>query len=303
MRNDLLRRRRVPLVGALALAGVLAVGAGCEPAGPGPSASTTVPFIPATTIVGTPSFPNPLVAVGDDGAVVTVGQSGARGRTLVPTGAGVVNSISLSADKATAFFDRVTPAGVTIYSVPTNGTGAAQSVALGAWPAASPTGTKLAYLTTTHVVVRDLVGGQQASWSLPGRAASLAWAGTKLVWVQDSTTLVVLDTATAGAQPQVVAASKVKPGEKLYAVVGGPGPQLASAAIGFGYDDTSTGRLDLAADLTVTRTEPTENAGYRDRASYSGGHWFLRVDGLHNLRWSVGGGAGLIAEDYLAADW
>lgn len=300
-------RRGAPLAAALAVAATF-VTAACGPAeGPGPSASTSVPEVPATTIPGTPSRPAPLVAVDADGAVAAVdGGTGAVTRTLAPAPAdGVAGGVTLSADKATAYFDRLASGGTpTIYSVPVDGSAPPTVLAQGGSPDAHPTGTKLAYLTATQVIVLDTATGTQQAWSSGGAGSLLTWAssGTRLMWVRDQNQLMILNPA-AFAQPQVVSAGAAEPGEKVYATLGGSGYVFGSAIVGSGPADTSVARLTLYTDHTVDRLPTEENAGYRDRAVDASGHWLLRVDALGNLRWSVGGGTGLIATGFRFADW
>lgn len=306
MKTKLPWRHGAPLAAALAVAATL-VTAACGPAeGPGPSASTSVPEVPATTVPGTPQRPAPLVAVNADGAVVVVdGGTGAVTRTLAPAAGGVSGGVTLSADKATAYFDRLASGGMpTIYAVPTDGSAAPTVLAAGASPDAHPTGTKLAYLTTTQVIVLDTATGTQQAWSSGGPGSSLTWAadGTRLMWVRDQTQLMSLNPA-AGAQPRVVTGGEADPGEKIYATLGGSGYVVGSAIVSSGPADTSVARMTLYSDQTVDRLPTEENAGYRDRAVDASGHWGLRVDALGNLRWSVGGGTGLVATGYRFADW
>jgi hypothetical protein len=88
----------------------------------------------------------------------------------------------------------------------------------------------------------------------------------------------------------------------LYATLGRP-YGLASLMVGSGVSDTAPHGMTVAADGAVSRSADTVIAGARDRAVDASGHWGLRVDAYGNLRWGVGGGAGLITTGYTAADW
>ena len=294
-------------MGAVALAGALpALAAACAPGdAPGPSAGTSVPEVPATTVPGTPPFPR-TVAVRDDHAVVIVNRDGTVARTLVPAGGTPIGGVTLSADGRTAYYDQVNGSALTVYQVPTDGSGAPQAYAQGGSPEASATGNEVAYLTTTQVVVRDNAAGTQRAWALPGPASNLAWTsnGAKLLWVQGQAQLMTLDVgAGAGARPQAVPGAAAGPGEKLYAILGGDGAyRVGSGYIGAGLNDTSVARVDAVGDGTVQKAPVSEDAGYRDRAVDASGHWSIRVDALHNLRWAVGGGTGLVGKGYLFAD-
>ena len=289
-----------------------ASGSGPGGGGPPPTSPTTVPEIPATTMWGTPSRPTPIVAVGTDGAVVTLdAQDGERIGELAPAPAsssGAVVGVTLSADRTTAWFDTCQSGGVgTIYQVPVDGSATARRVATGSSPEASPTGEQLAYLAGRSVVARDLATGTERRWTDTtgrGRLTSLAWAGdgTELVWVSGGKQLVRLDVDAPGAQPQAVPGAVAGEGEVLYATLRSP-YGLASLMVGSGVADTAPHRMTVAADGAVTRSPTSAAGGARDRALDDSGHWGLWADAYTNLRWSVGGGAGLITTGYTAADW
>lgn len=324
------RRRRACALGVAALAVTGLLGAGCAqpeslggtggagggrpsagcgpgtpvPGGELPTSPTTVPEVPATTMFGTPPRPTPLVAVGADGAVVTVSsQSGERAAELAPAPpAGAVVGVTLSRDGTTAWFDVCRPSGTgSIYQVAVDGSAPARRVATGAYPEASPTDDRLAYLAGRSVVVRDLATGTERRWNDTGtgRLSWLAWTsdGTELVWVRGGSQLVRLAVDAPGAQPQAVPGAVAGPGEVLYATLG------RTALVGDGPDDPAPDRISVGPDGTVSRGRDPGNAGARDRAFDESGHWGLRTDAYGNLVWSVGGGLGLVAEDYVAADW
>jgi hypothetical protein len=295
------------------IAAPCASGSGPGGGGPPPTSPTTVPETPATTMWGTPSRPDlsPIVAVGTDGAVVTLdATTGDRIDDLAPApSAGAVVGVTLSADRATAWFDTCQRGGPgTIYQVPVDGAAAPRRVATGSYPEASPTGAQLAYLAGRSVVVRDLATGTERRWTDTtgrGRLSWLAWVGdgTELVWVSGGQQLVRLDTDAAGAQPQAVPGAVAGTGEVLYAPLGARYDRFATVMVGTGVADTAPHGLIVSIDGTVTRSTNPTDAGIRDRAAEPSGHWSLWADAYANLRWAVGGGTGLIAAGYTAADW
>jgi hypothetical protein len=287
-----------------------ASGSGPGGGGPPPTSPTTVPEVPATTMWGTPSRPSPIVAVGTDGAVVALdANDGERIRELAPAPtSGAVVGVTLSADRTTAWFDTCQRGGPgTVYQVPVDGSAEPSRVATGSYPEASPTGEQLAYLAGRSVVVRDLATGTERRWTDTtgrGRLTWLAWAsdGTELVWVRGGKQLVRLDTDAPGAQPQAVPDAVAGEGEVLYATLGMQ-YGLANMVVGSGVADTAPHRMSVAADGTVTRSASSWEGGVRDWAGEPSGHWGLWADAYANLRWSVGGGTGLAAAGYTAADW
>jgi hypothetical protein len=287
-----------------------AAGSGPGGGGPPPTSPTTVPEIPATTMVGTPARPQPIVAVGTDGAVVTLdaGSGERTGGLAPPPRSGAVVGVTLSADRATAWYDTCRAGGAgSIYQVAVDGSGPARRVATGTSPEASPTGNRLAYLAGSSVVVRDLATGTERRWTDPagpGRLSWLAWAGdgTELVWVRGGTQLIRLDVDAAGAQPVAVAGAAAGKDEVLYATLRLP-YGLATLLVGEGVGDTSPDRIVVQPDGSVTRSTDPLTGGARDRAWDASAQWGLRADAYGNLRWSVGGGTGLIVTGYTAADW
>jgi hypothetical protein len=259
---------------------------------------------------GTPGRPNPIVAVGTDGAVVTLdSRDGERVRELAPPpSSGAVVGVTLSADRAIAWFDTCRGGGLgAIYQVPVDGSAAPRRVATGSWPDVSPTGGQLAYLAGRSVVVRDLATGSERRWTDTTRRGHLSWlswtsGGDELVWVRDGQQLVRLAIDAPGTQPQAVPGATAGAGEVLYATAG-PRYSLASVIVGTGVSDTAPHSIRVELDGTVTRSSDTVDAGIRDRVADASGYWGLWVDAYANLRWSVGGGTGLIATGYTAADW
>jgi hypothetical protein len=295
------------LLMAAGLAGLVTVA--CGPPGPGPggpggTTTTEVPEVPATTVPGTPPRPRPLVAVGDDGALVVVDpSSGARTRELARAPGGQpIRGVALAPGGATAYLDAGTGAAARVYAVPTDGSAAPTAVATGWSPEVSGDGAALAYLTASQVVVRDLATGAERAFPSLGAPSALAWSGGQLVWVRDGRQLVRLDLAAASPAPQAVPGATARAGERLYATLALPG-QLASVIVGSGPDDTTVERLVVGLDLAVSRGPDGLTGGAQDRALDASTHWGVRADGHHNLRWSVGGGTGLIARGYTAADW
>jgi hypothetical protein len=295
----------------LVAAGLAGLGAvACGPGGPGPNPGTTtttaVPEVPATTLPGTPSRPSPLVAVGDDGALVVLDAgTGARVRKLAEAPDGrAIRGVTLAPDGATAWFDAGSGSDRRVYAVPTDGSAAPTVVASGWSPEVSPDGASLAYATDDLVIVRTLATGAEAAYEAISPASALAWAadGDHLVWVAGSSQLVDLDLSAPSPFPASVPGAVAGPGEQLYAPLASSG-QLATVIVGSGPDDTTTERLVVGTDLTVTRGPDGLTGGARDRASDASGLWGVRADGHRNLRWSVGGGTGLIASGYTAADW
>jgi hypothetical protein len=283
-------------------------GLGCGPGTPVPggelpTSPTTVPEAPATTMPGTPWRPSPIVAVGADGAVVVLDSTtGERTVELAPVPAsGAVVGVTLSPDGDTAWFDVCRPGRPgSIYVVPTDGSAPARRVATGSYPEVSPTGDRLAYIAGRSVVVWDLATGTERRWadSGTGRLAWLAWTGDGgLVWVRGESQLVLLAVDTPGAEPRAVPGAVAGPGEVMYATL------RSSVLVGDGPDDPTVDRIDVGAFDTVSRRPDTGNAGGRDRAFDASGQWGLRTDAYGNIVWSVGGGVGLVAEDYVAADW
>jgi hypothetical protein len=289
-----------------------ACASGSGPGGgdPLPTSPTSVPEIPATTIFGTPERPDPIVAVGTDGAVVTLDPaSGERTDELAPApSAGAVVGVTLSADGATAWFDTCQRDGAgAVYQVPIDGSAPAQRVATGASPEAAPAGDRLAYLAGRSIVVRDLATGVERRWTDTTGGGPLTWLawvgdGTELVWVRGGTQLVRLDPDAADAQPVAVPGATAGGGEVLYATLGLRGG-LATVLVGSGVGDTSPDRLVVTADGAVSRAADGLTGGARDRAWDASSQWGLRADAYGNLRWSVGGGTGLITTGYTAADW
>jgi hypothetical protein len=288
--------RRLGLVGLVV--GLAACGPG-GPGGPGASTSTTVPEIPATTMHGTPPRPSPLVAVGEDGAVVVL-DGGTRVRTLA---SGATGGVTLSADRTTAWFES---AG-TLLSVPVDGSAPARPIVAGSSPEASPSGARLAYVSGSAVVVRDLATGTgtERRWTVAGGPlSSLAWSGdgTSLVWVRAGTQLMHVAVDAPAARPQAVPGAVAGPGEQLFATLGLPSG-LATVLVGAGPTDGDPHRITVAADLSTTRSTDPLSGGARDRAFDTAWAWGLRTDSHGNVRWSVGGGTGLVATGYTAADW
>lgn len=322
--------------GAVALGAALLVGgpllaAACGPGAPGvggavgpppcggptttiPGPSTTVPEVPATTMPGTPGRPGPMVAIRADGAVVTLNAgSGEQIRELAPIpgpgSAAAPAIVTLSADGKTAWYDvrpcRPRPdAGSRIYQVPVDGSARPRAVATGTWPEADPTGGRLAYVAGNAVVVRDLATGAERRWTDAGarRLDWLGWAADDMLfWVRDRTQFVVLDMSVPDARPQAAPLAVAGPGEQLYATLAGGG--IATMMAGKGIHDTDPDRLTVWPDLSVQRYDEPMVGGARDRSWDGSRQWGLRVDASGNIRWSVGGGQGLIAPGYLSADW
>jgi hypothetical protein len=289
--------RRLGVVGiVLGLAACGPAGPGV-PGGPGASTSTTVPEIPATTMPGTPPRPTPLVAVGEDGALVVL-DGGSPVRTLA---SGATGGVTLSADRTTAWFE----AAGTLMSVPVDGSAPARPVVAGTSPEASPSGARLAYVSGGAVVVRDLATGTERRWTVAGGPlSSLAWSGdgASLVWVRAGTQLMQVAVDAPAAQPRAVPGAVAGPGEQLFATLGLPSG-LATVLAGGGPTDGDPHRITVAADLSVTRSTDPLSGGARDRAFDTAWAWGLRTDSHGNLRWSVGGGTGLVAAGYTAADW
>ena len=284
-------------VGTLAACGPVGPGG---PGGGGPGgSSTTVPEIPATTMFGTPPRPSPLVAVGEDGAVVVLDSAGGTRLRTLATGA--TGGITLSADRTTAWFE----AAGTILSVPVDGSSPARPLVAGTSPEASPAGARLAHISGNTVVVRDLATATERRWTVPGGPlSSLAWSGdgASLVWVRGGTQLMYVAVDTPGAQPRPVPGAVAGPGEQLFATLGLPSG-LATVLAGRGPTDGDPFRITVGADLSVTRSADALSGGARDRAFDTAWAWGLRTDSHGNVRWSVGGGTGLVATSYTAADW
>jgi hypothetical protein len=84
---------------------------------------------------------------------------------------------------------------------------------------------------------------------------------------------------------------------------------LLGAACVAGGPGRGVGRPIAAPDLLqvsgaeVTRIPDVLAGGVRDRAVDASVEWFLRADIYGNVRWGVGGAAGLLATGYTAADW
>jgi len=269
-----------------------------DPGQPASTSSTSTPEIPATTMPGTPSRPSPLVAVGDDGALVILqNQTGERLRELAGPAVGDIVGVTVSSDTATVWFD----ADGTIYEVAVDGSGDPRPVATGTSPEASTDGTALAYADGATVAVRDLATGDDRTWTDSGSVTSLAWTadGRDLAWVRDGTQLVHLD-VDGGAGPRVVAAAMA--GEQLWSTLASPGG-LASVMVGSGPDDTDPERITVGPGTAVDRSPDSTGGGALDRAWDRSLAWGLRTDAWHVVRWSVGGGTGAIARGYTAADW
>jgi hypothetical protein len=292
---------------AMVVACSLTLGHGSGTGGTEPTTTWSTPEIPATTLLGTPPQPTPLIAVGEDGSLVTVDAATGQRTGVLATGESTaeIAGVTLSADRSTVWFDVCCEQAWAIHEVPLDGSSAPEQIASGSWPEASPTGTRLAYLAGDDVVVRNLVTDQEQRWATVGGAPSaLAWVGdgTDLVWVQGGRRLAHLDVDAAGARPQVVPGAAVHAGEVLFAPLRTPSG-VATVMAGDGPDDPTADRIVVAQDLTATRQPDPLGGGARDRAWDATQQWGLRTDADGSLRWSVGGGTGLIAGGYVAADW
>jgi hypothetical protein len=303
-------RARLGLVAAV-LAGAAGLGlAACGPApGPGGPGTTTttfsVPESPATTLPGTPSRPAPLVAADEDGSVVVLSADGAVVRTLVPAQAGATTTgVTVSPDGATAWVARSVPA-PGIWRVPTDGSAAATQVATGTSPEAGPDGASLAYADGHEVVIRTLAGGAERRWAAGGPVTGLSWAGDgrQVLAVRGGTQLVRVDPAAPGGGAVTpVAGVAAGAGETLFVPLGLSGG-LGTVLVGTGTTDPVPDRFVVLADGSVTRGADPTTGGARDRATDRSFQWGLRTDSYGNVRWSVGGGTGLVARGYTAADW
>lgn len=190
---------------------------------------TTMPLLPPTSALPV-APPTTIVAVTLDGRVVVLDAGGAEVRELanlgdprvsVPEGPGAnhVAQVAITPDGATAYYDTCCePAVGTIFSVPTDGSRAPTPLAYGLGPAVSPDGRYLAYTAVNALVVRDLVTGDErtftdAAYDQSPLFGDVAWSrdGTKVYypWQQSDAGgftwwLVEVDVA-AGTPPRPLA--------------------------------------------------------------------------------------------------
>jgi Tol biopolymer transport system component len=173
----------------------------------------------APAVTGT-TAPGQIVALTRRGVVALDSQTGAERRLLVDVPEGSGQGISVSPDSRSAYFGVVDGDGASIRVVDTDGASPPAFVARGSFPAVSPDGRRLAYVTpASTLAVLDLGTGARRTWAFDEADPAGSWLTharlVELAWAPDShrlaftlsyegDTIAVLDTITARTLSEAV---------------------------------------------------------------------------------------------------
>jgi Tol biopolymer transport system component len=278
----------------------------------------------APALTGT-AAPGQIIALTDRGVVALDAQTGAERRLLAGIRKGTGQGISVSPDARSAYFAVVDGDAGTISVVDTAGASPPAFVATGSFPAVSPDGRQLAYVTPVDTIaVLDLETGARRTWAfaeddpagnwlLQARLLGLAWApdSQRLAFTvsYEGDTIAVLDTATAATLSE--ATEVVVPGgggDSRHPTWQSTTGQLVVVNRAFECcfeDDYSGPPRVVAVDLVRDTTTETFRSGVTpswldfDRT----GHHLLSVDDGRLYRRSHGGAPVELATGVQAADW